>query len=66
MPLYVVVALFVNSLFLVLWMIFFVVIYVPLYIYFEEKDLIKRFGAPYIEYRDQTGALVPKFWRKKV
>lgn len=64
MPLYIVVALLVNSLFLVIWMIFFVVLYVPIYIYFEEKDLIKRFGAPYIEYRNQTGALIPKFWRK--
>ena len=64
MPLYVLVALFVNSLFLALWMLFFVVIYVPFYIYFEEKDLIKRFGAPYIEYRNQTGALIPKFWKK--
>ncbi len=64
MPLYIVVALFVNSLFLVLWMILFILCYVPIYIYFEEKDLIKRFGAPYIEYRNQTGALIPKFWKK--
>lgn len=64
MPLYIVITLFVNSLFLVLWMTFFIIIYVPIYIYFEEKDLVKRFGASYIEYRDQTGAIIPKFWKK--
>ncbi|UCG01439.1 MAG: isoprenylcysteine carboxylmethyltransferase family protein [Candidatus Heimdallarchaeota archaeon] len=64
MPLYIVIALFVNSLFLVIWITLYIVIYVPIYIYFEEKDLIKRFGAPYLEYRHQTGALIPKFWKK--
>ncbi|MFX0205646.1 MAG: methyltransferase family protein [Candidatus Hodarchaeota archaeon] len=66
MPLYIVIALLINSFFLVIWMIIFVILYVPFYIYFEEKDLVKRFGAPYIEYREKTGALVPKFWKKKV
>jgi protein-S-isoprenylcysteine O-methyltransferase Ste14 len=64
MPLYVVLAMFVNSLFLVLWMIVYVSIYTALNIYFEEKDLVKRFGSDYVEYRDRTPALLPGFRRK--
>lgn len=64
MPWYVSIGFFMNSLFLVVWSSVFISIYIPIYIYFEEKDLIKRFGEEYLTYRDQTGALVPKFWRK--
>ncbi|MHA1384825.1 MAG: hypothetical protein ACTSR3_13830 [Candidatus Helarchaeota archaeon] len=35
-------------------------------IYYEEKDLVKRFGKAYIEYQHNTGAIFPKFWKKKV
>ena len=63
MPMYVAIAFCTNSLFLVVWSIVFIVIYTPIYIYFEEKDLVKRFGEEYINYRENTGALIPK--RKK-
>jgi hypothetical protein len=32
---------------------------------YEEKDLVKRFGDAYLECRQRTGALIPKFWKKK-
>lgn len=28
----------------------------------EERDLVIRYGAPYEQYREQTGAFVPKGW----
>ncbi len=65
MPLYIAIGFFINSLFITLWATTFIIIYVPLYIYFEEKDLRKRFGEPYQVYRDRVGALIPKFWRRK-
>jgi protein-S-isoprenylcysteine O-methyltransferase Ste14 len=61
MPLYVAIALFVNSLFLTLWMIAFVLIFTPIHIYYEEKDLVKRFGEEYEEYRRTTPALIPRW-----
>jgi protein-S-isoprenylcysteine O-methyltransferase Ste14 len=64
MPLYVVVALFVNSLFLTIWMILFVLIFTPLHVYYEEKDLLKRFGADYAEYKKTTPAFFPRLKRK--
>ena len=33
-------------------------------IYYEEKDLVRRFGDSYREYQKRTGALFPKFWKK--
>jgi protein-S-isoprenylcysteine O-methyltransferase Ste14 len=60
MPLYVILGIFLNSWFLVIWMTLFILIYTPLAIHFEEKDLIKRFGEEYIEYKKQTPALFPK------
>ncbi len=65
MPWYIALGFFVNSVFLVLWAAIFTMIYVPFYIYFEEKDLMKRFGEEYLQYRNQTGALIPKFWKRK-
>jgi protein-S-isoprenylcysteine O-methyltransferase Ste14 len=38
---------------------------IPIVIYFEEKDLIKRFGDKYLDYKKKTGALIPKFWQKR-
>ncbi len=64
LPLYVCVAIFINSLFLLFWMSTFVIIYLPIMIHLEEKDLIKRFGDEYREYRKRTGALIPKFKKK--
>jgi protein-S-isoprenylcysteine O-methyltransferase Ste14 len=59
MPLYVVIALFVNSLFLTVWMTVFIFIFTPIHIYYEEKDLLKRFGDEYAEYRKATPAVFP-------
>lgn len=64
MPLYVVIAMFVNSLFLTVWMIFFVFIFTPIHIHFEEQDLLKRFGEEYAEYRRNTPAIFPGLKRK--
>ena len=66
MPIYICLAMFINSLFLFLWMTFFVILFVPVMIHFEEKDLIKRFGDEYREYRERTGALFPKILKKHV
>ena len=64
MPLYIALAIFLNNWFLVLWMTFFVLIYTPLAIYFEEMDLVKRFGDEYLKYKERTGALIPKIRKK--
>lgn len=60
MPMYITIGFFINSLFILLWMTGFVLLYTPLYIYFEEKDLEKRFGDHYREYKKTTGMLFPK------
>jgi protein-S-isoprenylcysteine O-methyltransferase Ste14 len=65
MPMYIAIGFIINSLFIVIWVTLFVIIFTPIYIYFEEKDLIKRFGKSYLEYREKTGMLIPKFWSKK-
>jgi protein-S-isoprenylcysteine O-methyltransferase Ste14 len=65
MPLYVVIALFVNSLFLTFWMIAFISIFTPIHLYYEEKDLLKRFGDEYAEYRRNTPAVFPGLKRRK-
>ena len=56
----------VNSWFMVLIMAVFIIIYVPTIQYFEEKDLIKRFGASYTEYQKTTGAFLPKWSSLKI
>jgi protein-S-isoprenylcysteine O-methyltransferase Ste14 len=66
MPLYICVTLLINSLFLFLWVTLLVVLYTPIMIYFEEKDLIKRFGNEYREYRERTGALFPRLRKNQV
>ncbi len=65
MPLYIVIAMFVNSLFLTVWMTAFVLIFTPIHLHYEEKDLLKRFGEEYAEYRRTTPALFVGFKRKK-
>jgi protein-S-isoprenylcysteine O-methyltransferase Ste14 len=64
MPLYIVVALFVNSLFLTIWMTMFVLIFTPIHIHYEEKDLLKRFGEEYAEYKRTTPAFFPGLKRR--
>lgn len=65
MPLYIVIALVVNSLFLTIWMTIFVLIFTPVHIHYEEKDLLKRFGEEYAEYRRTTPALFPRLGKQK-
>jgi len=43
----------------------FLVVFIPINIYYEEKDLIRRFGDKYQNYRKQTGALFPKLRKIK-
>ncbi|MHA1124346.1 MAG: methyltransferase family protein [Candidatus Heimdallarchaeota archaeon] len=66
MPMFIAIAFAVNSWFLVLLMTVYVIIYTPIMLYFEEKDLVKRFGEPYSEYQKETGMLFPKLktWKK--
>ncbi|MHA2407100.1 MAG: methyltransferase family protein [Candidatus Ranarchaeia archaeon] len=63
MPLFVSISLWTNSFFLLIYMIVTVIILVPLMVYFEEKDLVKRFGKAYEDYKKRTGALFPYFRR---
>ncbi|MFX0044967.1 MAG: methyltransferase family protein [Candidatus Hermodarchaeota archaeon] len=65
MPLYVVIAMFVNSLFLTVWMMMFVVVFTPIHIHYEEKDLLKRFGDAYAEYKKNTPAFFPRLKRRE-
>jgi protein-S-isoprenylcysteine O-methyltransferase Ste14 len=64
-PLFVVISFLVNSWFLVIISSLYIIIYVPIMIHYEEKDLLMRFGNSYQEYRKSTGALFPKFRNKK-
>ena len=38
-----------------------ITVYTIIGIYFEEKKLVKDFGESYIQYRDETPMLIPKF-----
>ena len=63
-PIFIALAFFVNSWFLVFILTIFVVTYVPIMIHYEEEDLIRRFGEPYKKYRAETGAILPKINKK--
>ncbi|HDZ17846.1 hypothetical protein LCGC14_0719920 [marine sediment metagenome] len=63
-PLFVTGAFIVNSWFLLLLMIVFVLVYTPIMIYYEEKDLLRRFGDDYRDYQKRTGALFPVIRKK--
>ncbi|MCY3413221.1 MAG: isoprenylcysteine carboxylmethyltransferase family protein [Candidatus Heimdallarchaeota archaeon] len=60
-PMFIAFAFFTNSWFLVIITSIFVLIYTPIMIRYEERDLILRFGASYEEYQKITGALFPRF-----
>jgi len=64
-PLFLIICLLINSLFLLIWITCLMMVIIPIVIHFEEKDLIKRFGKEYIDYKKKTGALIPKFWQKR-
>jgi protein-S-isoprenylcysteine O-methyltransferase Ste14 len=63
MPLYVVIALFTNSVFMIIWMTVFILIFTPVHVHYEEKDLLKRFGEEYAEYKRRTPAFIPRLRR---
>ncbi|MBK5113571.1 MAG: isoprenylcysteine carboxylmethyltransferase family protein [Candidatus Heimdallarchaeota archaeon] len=64
MPMFIAFAFAINSWFLVLYTFVFLIIYIPLIMYFEEKDLVKRFGDDYRKYQKDVGALLPKRRKK--
>lgn len=64
-PLWVAIAFAINSWFLILVTLVFIVVYTPFMIHYEEKDLVRRFGDKYLEYQRRTGALFPKFRKKE-
>ncbi|NPE09427.1 MAG: isoprenylcysteine carboxylmethyltransferase family protein [Asgard group archaeon] len=66
MPMFVALAFAINSWFLVLFTLVFIIIYTPLIMYFEEKDLVKKFGDDYRQYQKETGAFFPRLRRLKV
>jgi len=59
-PLFIAISFMLNSWFLVIISTILIIIYFPIMIHFEEKDLIRRFGGKYIIYKERTGALFPK------
>ncbi|MFX1566151.1 MAG: methyltransferase family protein [Promethearchaeota archaeon] len=65
MPWFVIIPLFLNSLFLVIWATIMILIVSPIIIYYEEKDLLERFGDKYQEYQQRTGAVFPKIRKQK-
>jgi len=64
-PLILLICCLLNSIVLLIWFSILIVIIVPIVIHFEEKDLLMRFGESYKEYQGRTGAIIPKFWKKK-
>jgi len=63
-PLFVAFGFMLNSWFFVVISFVFIIIYIPIMIHFEEKDLTRRFGHKYTEYKERTGALFPKLRKK--
>ena len=59
-PLFIALAFGINSWFLVIVMAVHMIIFLPIMVFFEEKDLIRRFGDNYRDYQKRTGAIFPK------
>jgi len=58
-PIWLAISFFLNSPFLVLYsFLWFPIFYV--FCIAEERDLVIRYGPPYLEYRDRVGFLIPK------
>ncbi|MFX1484235.1 MAG: methyltransferase family protein [Promethearchaeota archaeon] len=64
-PLTLVLTMWLNSLFLFVFAAIFLAILVPSLVYFEERDLELRFGESYLQYKERTGAFLPRFQRRK-
>ncbi|MHA1803150.1 MAG: methyltransferase family protein [Promethearchaeota archaeon] len=65
-PTFVALGFLLNSWLLVLISSVYIICYTPIMIYYEEKDLIRRFGEIYVEYKKRTGALFPKLKKNNV
>ncbi|MHA1197870.1 MAG: methyltransferase family protein [Candidatus Heimdallarchaeaceae archaeon] len=65
MPMFPALGLALNSWFIVIVLTVFVIIYVPVILIVEEKDLVRRFGESYKEYQKTTGAFLPKIRKRK-
>src|SRR5271157_382015 len=63
-PLFICGSICLNSWLLVAWWTLFFMLYFPTIIHLEERDLQRRFGDEYMEYKKNTGAIFPKFWRR--
>jgi len=59
-PLFVAISFMLNSWFLIIISAISIFGYIPIMMYYEEKDLIRRFGNLYKEYREHMGAFFPK------
>ncbi len=66
MPMFPALGLALNSWFLFALLTVFILIYVPIIQFFEENDLIRRFGDSYVQYQKRTGAFLPKLkaWKE--
>jgi protein-S-isoprenylcysteine O-methyltransferase Ste14 len=58
-------AMITGSLVLCIWFVIFLIINIIYIIYFEEPELIKRFGNDYIKYKNAVPMFVPKLKIKK-
>ncbi|MHA1725289.1 MAG: methyltransferase family protein [Promethearchaeota archaeon] len=65
-PIFVALGYLLNSWFLVFISSAFIILYTPIMIYYEEKDLIRRCGEKYIEYKKRTRALFPKLKKSNI
>ena len=59
-PLFIALGFIVNSLFIIFIMTFFILVFTPIMISLEEKDLLRKFGNNYREYQKGTGAIFPR------
>ena len=64
-PMFVAISFMLNSWFLVILSAVFIIAYIPIMMHFEENDLTRRFGDKYIEYKERTGAFIPKLKKNK-
>jgi methanethiol S-methyltransferase len=64
-PMFVAISFMLNSWFLVILSAVYIIAYIPIMMYFEEKDLTRRFGDKYLDYKKQTGAFFPKLINRK-
>ena len=64
-PIYIALSFILNSWFLIIVSTISITILILIMIYYEERDLIKRFGDEYKEYQERTGAIFPKIFHNK-